>query len=133
MFFDQLLNQTNGPLLERVLSFTAARHKLLAENIANADTPDYRQKDLSVDAFNQMLQQRAAESDSAPPGTVGFDDIDEAITYPNNGILAHDGNNVAMEQLVSDQAKNALMHNVIVELLRQQFQQLQAALKDHVS
>jgi hypothetical protein len=34
---------------------------------------------------------------------------------------------------MSDQAKNALMHNVAIELLRQQFQTMELALKERVS
>ena len=45
MFLDRLMNQTNGPLLEQVLEFTAARHRLIAENMANVDTPGYLQKE----------------------------------------------------------------------------------------
>ena len=37
-------------------------------------------------------------------------------------MLFHDGDNRSMEQLMSDQAKNALMHNLVIELLRKQFQ-----------
>ena len=35
MFLGRLMNQTNAPLLEHVLEFTAARHQLIAENMAN--------------------------------------------------------------------------------------------------
>jgi hypothetical protein len=37
-----------------------------------------------------------------------------------------------MEQLMADQAKNAMMHNLAVELLRKQFQSLELALKERV-
>ena len=43
------------------------------------------------------------------------------VQNPANGILFHDGNNRSMEQLMSDQAKNALMHNLAIELLRNQY------------
>jgi flagellar basal-body rod protein FlgB len=133
MFLENLVNQTSAPLLERLLNFTAARHKLLAENLANMDTPDYQQKDLSTDKFMAMLRDRVEQRDAAAPGSVGFDDIDQELDRPNNGILSHDGNNRSMEQLVSDQAKNALLHNVVIELLRQQYQEMEMALKERVS
>jgi hypothetical protein len=38
-----------------------------------------------------------------------------------------------MEQLMTDQAKNALLHNVAIELLRKQFGALEAALKERVT
>jgi flagellar basal-body rod protein FlgB len=132
MFFDRLMNETNAPLLERVIEFTAARHKFIAENIANVSTPGYRQKDLSVDKFFAMLRARAQARDSSPPGSVSFADIDEQLAHPNTGILFHDGNNRSMEQTVSDLAKNALMHNVAIELLRKQYATLDMALKEKV-
>jgi flagellar basal-body rod protein FlgB len=70
---------------------------------------------------------------SSGPGQVRFDDISEEVDHPRSGILFHDGNNRSMEQIMSDNAKNALMHNVVVELLRQQYQTMQTALRERVS
>jgi flagellar basal-body rod protein FlgB len=132
MFIERLLNQGDAPLLEQMLKFTAARHKLIAENVVNISTPNYRQKDLSLAKFQAMLQERAEVKESSAPGTVGFSDIGGAVEEPTNGILFHDGTNRSMEQLVSDQAKNAMMHNLVVELLRRQYATLDMALKERV-
>lgn len=130
MFIDRLLNQGNAPLLERLLSFTAQRHKLIAENVVNISTPGYRQRDLSPEKFQPLLSERAEQRDAAGPGEVGFDDVDAEIEEAEHGILFHDGQTRSMEQLMTDQAKNALMHNLAIELLRKQFQQMEMALKD---
>jgi flagellar basal body rod protein FlgB len=52
------------------------------------------------------------------------------IENPTRGILFHDGNNRSMEQLMSDQAKNALMHNLAVEILRDQYSMLETAIRE---
>lgn len=132
MFVERLLNQGNAPLLEQMLKFTAARHKLIAENVVNVTTPNYRQKDLSLEKFQEMLRDRVAVKNDAPPGAVGFADIQAEIEEPANGILFHDGGNRSMEQLVTDQAKNAMMHNLVVELLRKQYSSLESALKERI-
>src|SRR5207302_6501078 len=106
---------------------------LIAENMANVDTPGYRQKDLDLAKFQSILRDRVTDRDRAPVGATGFDEIAAEIQHPTGGILFHDGNNRSMEQLVSDQAKNALMHNLVVELLRKQFQQMEMALKERVT
>ena len=133
MFVQRLLNQGNAPLLEQMLKFTAARHNLIAENVVNASTPGYRQKDLSLGKFQSMLRDRVRERQSAAPGSIAFSDIEAEIETPTRGILFHDGNNRSMEQLMSASAKNALMHNLVVELLRKQFQALEMALKERIS
>lgn len=133
MFLNRLLNQGNAPVLEQLLKFTAHRHKLIAENVVNLSTPEYRQKDLSLEKFQDMLRDRVASRRQAGPGAVGFADIGGEMEEPERGILFHDGANRSMEQLMSDQAKNAMMHNLVVELLRKQFSSMEAALKERVS
>ena len=132
MFIENLLNQGNAPLLTELLKFTSQRHKLLAENVVNVDTPGYRQKDLSVEKFQAALQDRLEMKRSSPPGSVGFDDIRVDVENPANGILFYDGNIRSMVHLMTDQAKNALMHNLVVELLKKQFMSLENALKERV-
>ena len=133
MFLDRLFNQTDAPLLEQTLKFSAARHKLIAENIVNVSTPNYRQKDLSVAKFQKLLRQRVEDRNRSGPGSVGFDDVVGSVDNPRADILFHDNNNRSMEQLMTDEAKNALMHNMTIELLRKQFQTMEMALRERVS
>ena len=133
MFIERLINQTNAPLVEKVLGFASARHKLIAENIANVDTPGYRQKDLSEAKFFAMLRDRAAARRSgSAPGSLGYDDLNVGVENPRAGILFHDQNNRSMEQLASDQAKNGLLYMMAIELLKKQFSSMEAALKERV-
>ena len=130
MFINRLLNQGNAPLLERLLEFTGQRHRLIAENVVNISTPNYRQKDLSLDKFHEMLRQRVEQRRGAGPGAADFDDLKADVEEAEHGILFHDGQTRSMEQLMTDQAKNALMHNLVIELLRKQFSAMEMALKE---
>jgi flagellar basal-body rod protein FlgB len=133
MFLERLLNQGELPLIEQTVRFSAAREKLIAEDVANISTPGYQQKDLSVEKFQKMLRERMDDRDESPPGSVEFDDITgEPSTSPRN-ILFHDGNNRSIEQLMSDGAKNALLHNTMIEILRKQISQIEMALKERSS
>jgi flagellar basal-body rod protein FlgB len=133
MFLDRLLNQGSSPVLEQWLRFTDARQRLLGEDIVNASTPNYVQKDLSLDQFQALLARKVQQQDENGPGSVSFDDISMDIQHPRRGMLFHDGNNRSMDQLMSDQAKNALMHSLAVELLRQQYSTMEMALRERVS
>jgi len=129
MFIDRLLNQGAEPMLEETLRFSEARGRLIAENVANISTPGFKQKDLSVEKFQHLLADRAAQAEQSPPGSTAFDDIGLDVENTHRGILFHDGQNRSMEGLMSDMAKNALMHNLAIELLRRQFQTLEMAIK----
>jgi flagellar basal-body rod protein FlgB len=132
MFIEHLLNQGNAPLLEQTLKFTAARQRLIGENIVNATTPGYRTKDLSLEKFQKLLRERADKRATSGPGSVRFGDIVGEVENPNNNILFHDGNNRSMEQLQADMAKNGMLHNLVIELLRKQFSALESALKERI-
>jgi flagellar basal-body rod protein FlgB len=129
MFIDRVLKSGSGPALEQVIRFTEARHELLAQDIANVDTPNYMQKDLSINSFQKALRQQIDRAGSGDSDGSGFDSISLDVQGAH-GLLFHDGNNRTMEQLMSDEAKNALMHNVAIELLRRQYATLGMALKD---
>ena len=133
MFIERLLNEGNAPLLEQMLRFTAARHQLLAEDVANVDTPGYQQKDFDLGKFQEMLAKRVDQRAEAPPGTLGFDDVSAEVENPHSTLLFHDRNNRSVEQLMSENYKNAMFHNVVIELLRKQYGAMEAALKERVT
>jgi flagellar basal-body rod protein FlgB len=130
MYLDRLMNQGSTPVLEQFAQFTELRQNVLGEDIANISTPDYVQKDLSLDKFQELMRKKIAQADSAGPGSVDFSDVGVDVQDSTSGILFHDGNNRSMEELMSDQAKNALMHNLAVELLRAQYSELETAIKE---
>jgi flagellar basal body rod protein FlgB len=55
VIFNDLANAGSAPVLEQVLRFAGARQRLLAHNIANIDTPDFRPVDVSPSAFREEL------------------------------------------------------------------------------
>ena len=131
MFIDRLFKQDSSPALEQLLQFTTARSNLLAEDLVNYDVPGFKTKDLNLAAFQKLLAGRIEDARSAgPTAEQNFDDISFDTESPAGGILFHDGTNRSLEQLESDQAKNALMHNLAVELLRKQFATMQMALRE---
>ena len=132
MFIERLLSQGNQPVIEASVRFAAARHRLLAENIANVDTPNYLQRDLDVQKFQSMLQDRVETRRATRDPSVRFDDLGTEEQIETAGVLFHDGNNRSMEQLMSDSAKNALFHNMMLELLRKQFSSIEMALKEGI-
>ena len=133
MFIERLLSQGNQPIIEASVRFAAARHRLIAENIANVDTPNFLQKDLDVEKFQSMLQERVERRSATRDGSVRFDDLGTEEEIETSGVLFHDGNNRSMERLMSDSAKNALFHNMMLELLRKQFSSIEMALKERIA
>ena len=128
---DRLLNQSAAPTLERAIGFAAARHKVLADNVANISTPGYRSRDLDATAFAREVREAIDRRDEG--GTRDLGEVGLPQAGPSKHLVFHDGNDRDVEHLVGEQAKNALRHNVGVELLRKQYGLFHMALRERVA
>jgi flagellar basal-body rod protein FlgB len=133
-----------APALARKLAtFAEARQSVLADNIANIDTPGYKARDLPLAEFQQMLA-RASEESRATGGPLRFQStrgVDVAadgnmtftpVEREENNILFHDQGNRSIETEMSEIVKNALMHRVAVEVLRKQYETLEVAIRERL-
>ncbi|HUW58497.1 MAG TPA: flagellar basal body protein [Planctomycetota bacterium] len=108
--------------LQAGIAFTARRHELIANNIANVTTPGFRAKDLSERKFIETLER------TGRAGSEGMSVIDS----PDAGPPRDDGNNVSIESEMSKLSGNAIMHNVLISLLSKQFRMLESALRERI-
>ena len=138
-----LFDSSTVPVLEQVVSFTQARHGVLAGNIANIDTPGYKTRDISPEKFQERLQaaiqyrHRAAQSPTyainaklaGRPPVTGHDGMNE-VRESAKSILYHDDSNVSIEQQVAEISKNQAQHNLAISLMTAQFRLLRAAITE---
>jgi len=99
--------------LERYMDLLSARQKLVATNIANADTPGYRTQDIDFQA-----EFGSAIAGAPHPGEI------EGLPVKN------DGNNVSLDRESRLLAENALRFSVASNLLRGQIQLVRSAIKE---
>ncbi len=100
--------------LERYLDLLSARQKLAAQNIANADTPGYKTRDVD---FAGELQNLAGVGQPAVVEVEGLK-------------TRNDGNNVSVDREARLLAENALRFNVAAQLLRAQFRTVRSAIQE---
>ncbi|MBL8759366.1 MAG: hypothetical protein JNK35_13155 [Phycisphaerae bacterium] len=134
------------PALEAMMRFAGQRQVVLAGNIANISTPDYRQQDLSVAGFRAALadavEARRSETGGAR-GELPFAGTREVRMGPDGSlrvtptlaegsILFHDRGNRNVERLMQDQVENATMFRVAADLLKSRYDLLRAAIAERV-
>jgi flagellar basal-body rod protein FlgB len=105
--------------LSQYLDLAAFRQKLIASNLANVDTPGYRTRDIN---FEGEMQRAMAQTGPAAPRPRVFR-VSGLIERP-------DGNNVNLEREGLLLARTQLQFRLGVELLRQEFQRITAAVKE---
>lgn len=134
-----LLGNSASDAAENVISFSGRRHKLMADNVANIDTPGYRMKDLSVSDFESALA-RAIErgKQSSPSGRIGDPNggrgsIPSEDAERLKGIVFHDDNNRSVERLIVQMTTNGDRYRGAINLLRTQRQLLRAVISETTS
>ena len=145
MYFLDVVNREALPAMEKMLAFTQARHRMLTQNIANVDTPGYQTRHLDPKAFQQALAEtldtrektRSPSLQIRSSGQFRQDRFGRlAVTptvEPAENILFHDHTNVRIEKQMAMLAENALMHQVVTELLNDKFQGLLKAIRGKVA
>lgn len=100
------LFDTTALVLERALSGASQRQSILADNLANANTPGYLRRDLD---FASTL--RDALGDGADPQTVAF-----TPTVDEGAVLRADGNGVDVDTEAAALAQNQLLYEALVSV-----------------
>ena len=118
--------------LNQALNYSSLKQKVISQNIANVDTPNYKAKDVS---FKEMLQNQL-ESDLGTyktdprhldfttnpfnqPGVV----TKQNVQYNNNG------NSVDVDQEMANLATNQIYYDALVEQLNGKFSALQSVIR----
>jgi flagellar basal-body rod protein FlgB len=99
--------------LEQYMTLVSTRQKLVASNIANADTPGYKAQDID---FQTELQNVAS---GLPP----------AATEVRGLKLKNDGNNVSLDREARLLSENALRFSIASNLLRSQLKIVRMAIE----
>ena len=100
--------------LEHYMDLLSTRQKLVASNIANADTPGYKAKDIDFQSeFHSALQGSASNVVEV-----------EGLTVHN------DGNNVNIDREARMLAENAIRFNVAANLVRGRLRAIRMAITE---
>lgn len=103
-------------LLEEIIKTSAFRHKVLASNIANVDTPGYKAKDVpfSQEINNQVIRMTKTSPDHLQ-GTKNPKEVRGVVPVERSS--GEDGNNVALDMELANMTENALLYEAGVKLL----------------
>ena len=104
--------------LQRAIEGAGMRQQVLAQNIANANTPGYQRKDVD---FHDALRTAMGEGASALQGVSFSVQTDQSATRA-------DGNGVDIDVESADMAKNGLEYQALVSVAKARLEILQSAM-----
>lgn len=121
----------DDPMVEalgRFLDVNVARHKLIAANMANVDTPGYRTRDLDFHA--ELARARLGSAAGDQYGGLSYASSSYApVARPVRGLLERpDGNNVSVERESLLLAETQMKFSLGVQLLKDEFHSISQAI-----
>jgi flagellar basal-body rod protein FlgB len=117
--------------LEQALNYSALKQKVIANNIANVDTPNYKAQDVSFQKLlessksNQLTAYRTDRRHFPFPNE---DTLSSAI-FSRPSSYNENGNSVDMDKEMSDLASNQIYYNAMAELISGKFSSLNTVIK----
>jgi len=146
VFLNDLATAGSLPALAATVRFAGARQRLIAHNIANIDTPDFRPADVDPAEFQQQMAGAIADRRARSGGVSGRLPLDgnREVIQKDNGdlvltpstasgnILFHDRNNRDLERTMQQLVENAGMFRVASDLLRSRGTLLRGAIGERV-
>lgn len=133
---DLVFNRTTIPLLNKTLNVTTLRERALANNIANANTVNYKRKDVDFASYlrSQVVKPEIAgmrtDPRHLPIGEVAQEQ--PRIYEPDPGPNTTGINDVDIDMEMADLAQNHLLYNVGAKLLSTQFQFIRKSISGQV-
>ncbi|MFN3395590.1 MAG: flagellar basal body rod protein FlgB [Thermodesulfovibrionales bacterium] len=113
-------------ILERLLRFTGLRHGVLASNIANADTPGYRAKDIR---FQASLEDEISLNVTNPAHMKGSNPDSTPVAVTEQGGEWLDRNNVELDVEIAKMTENALLYQAGINMLSTKIRMFKNALR----
>lgn len=109
-------------LLEKMMDISTYRQRLLASNVANMDTPNYKAKDIS---FQKELDSAVSE---AAGGVKGIKHKYEVFESPSS-MASRDGNTVNLDMEMAKVAENSMIFSTATQLLTMKVKMMKDAIK----
>ena len=118
-------------VLEKACDASWTRNSVLANNIANVDTPNYKRKDVQ---FEDYLLSEIGYTDSLDDEVAEADlDMLTATTYTEYTDVSYriDGNNVDIDTESSELAKNQIKYYTMLDSVSQEFNRIKSVIKSN--
>ena len=115
-------------VLQRAADASWYRNDILANNLANVDTPNFKRKDVQFETY-LMTSLNGGDSLDDNINSLDLDEL-QPTTYVDQSNLSYrlDGNNVDINTESAELAKNQLKYYTLLDSMTQEFSRIKMAM-----
>lgn len=118
-------------LMEEALNFRGMRQDMIASNIANADTPFYKPRDVRFESTLAQKQKeimgensqtlRMAKTDGEHLDALpDLSNATASLFYRDGHMAKNDGNSVDIDVETTEMSKNSTMYNAVIAAMKKE-------------
>lgn len=124
--------------LQKGLSASWTRNSVISNNIANVDTPGFKTSSVEFESlYKQSIEDQAdgfelkkTQSDHMDIGDTDAENVGAVVVQNSDTTDRMDGNNVDIDQQMTDMAKNIIYYNALTRKISGEFEQLGYAIRE---
>jgi flagellar basal-body rod protein FlgB len=134
MKVDSLISQARLGDLKQALDVYARRHRVVADNVANVETQDYRAQEFRFEELLSGAQRRLTGARTDPAHlALGRRELADTAGEVRPAMSEHDNgiNNVDIDKEMTDLATNDLSYRLATRLLSMKYANLRNAIRGH--
>lgn len=121
-----LMTDLTSAVIGKSLDACGMRHRVIADNIANVETPGFTRSEVTFESsLKQVLEQ--ATGDDAMRKIDGLEpNVEPDVLSP----ARPDGNNVSIDKEMTDLTKNTLRYEALIQLMNLKGAQVRSAINE---
>ncbi|KQL54637.1 flagellar biosynthesis protein FlgB [Heyndrickxia shackletonii] len=126
----KLFNNTFSTV-ENALNYSSLKQRVIADNIANVDTPNYKAQDVSFGAMLNSSMNQAFSAKMTDQRHIPFQSVSDnpAIITQQNVEYNDNGNSVDIDKEMSNLATNQIYYSALTDRINGMFSTLQTVIK----
>ena len=133
-----LASSPHANLLEQAISAASLRHKVIADNIANVNTPGFKRSEVkfedvlreSIDNTSRNKLKLSTTHERHIASTQASNSAKPQIIKVETNSMRTDGNNVDIEFEMANMAKNNIYYDAAVQQLSRHFTSIKSVINE---
>jgi len=114
--------------LENAIDYSNQKQKVIAQNIANVDTPNYKAKTVTFkDSLSSAMNANVTSSKHISFSATN--NSSTAVVSKSNATYNNSGNSVDMDKEMTDLATNQIYYNALIDRISGKFSSLENVIR----
>lgn len=130
-----ILFTNNMGLMEKGLDAASLRNTVIANNLANVDTPGFKRSEVVFEdelrkalTKTGQIQGLLTNEKHIPIGGVSVTSVSPKVVLQKNNTMRNDGNNVDIDREMALMAENTIYYTAVAQMLNGDFSKIKSAI-----